>query len=157
MLANIYAMLISVTLIVGTVFIHYEVLTTRWPVEKQFTSVRRGMIRLLAAIFFAHVAEIVLYGAAYFLMHGHFGLGTLTGAMDGTVMDYMYFSAVSYTTLGFGDVIPAGPIRIVCAIESLNGLVLIGWSTSYTYLAMQRFSRAARRLHADLHPDAGVS
>lgn len=148
MLANVYAVAISIALIIATVFIHYELLTTRWPVRRQFTSVRMGMVRLLSAIFFAHVAEILLYAAAFYLMHGHLGLGTVTGAMTGTAMDYVYFSAVSYTTLGFGDVLPAGPIRIVCAIESLNGLVLIGWSTSYTYLAMQRFSRAARRFQS---------
>ena len=151
MTANIYALLISIVLTVATVVIHYEFLTTRWPVRRQFVSVRMGMLRLLIAIFAAHIIEIVLYGAGLYLMHGHLGLGTITGAITGTAMDYFYFSAVSYTTLGFGDVLPAGPIRIVVAVESLNGLVLIGWSTSYTYLAMQRFSRAARRLHSENH------
>ena len=147
--ANLYALLISVLLIVATVFIHYEVLTTRWPAAGPIRSVRSGMVRLLSAIFIAHLIEIVLYAAALYLMHGHLGLGTVTGATTGTAMDFFYFSAVSYTTLGFGDVLPAGPIRVVVAVESLNGLVLIGWSTSYTYLAMQRFSRAARRWHSE--------
>ncbi len=152
MLSNIYALLISVVLTVATVVIHYEFLVTRWPVRNQLISVRIGMLRLLIAIFAAHILEIILYAVAFYLMHGHLGLGTLTGEMTGRSMDYFYFSAVSYTTLGFGDVLPAGPIRIVTAIESLNGLVLIGWSTSYTYLAMQRFSRAARRWHGETHP-----
>jgi hypothetical protein len=30
-------------------------------------------------------------------------------------------------------------MRIVAGIESLNGLVLIGWSASFTYLTMERF------------------
>ena len=153
MTSNLYALLISILLTVATVVVHYEVLTTRWPIRRQFTSVRVGMLRLLVGIFLAHLIEILLYAVAFYLMHGHLGLGTLTGAITGRPMDYFYFSAVSYTTLGFGDVLPAGPIRIVTAIESLNGLVLIGWSTSYTYLAMQRFSRAARRLHAGAHPN----
>ena len=152
MISNIYALLISVVLTVATVVIHYEFLTTRWPVRTQFISVRMGMLRLLVAIFAAHAIEIILYAVALYLMHGHLGLGTITGEISGIPMDYFYFSAVSYTTLGFGDVLPQGPIRLVVAVESLNGLVLIGWSTSYTYLAMQRFSRAARRLHAETHP-----
>ena len=153
MLSNIYALLISVVLTVLTVVIHYEFLVTRWPVRNQLISVRIGMLRLLVAIFAAHAIEIILYAIALYLMHGHLGLGTITGEISGAPMDYFYFSAVSYTTLGFGDVLPQGPIRLVVAVESLNGLVLIGWSTSYTYLAMQRFSRAARRWHADTRPN----
>jgi hypothetical protein len=145
---TIYALLISLALIVVTVFIHYEILITRWPIRREFTSVRVGMLMLLVAIFTAHVLEIIIYGLAFYLMHDHFGLGTMTGETTGSLMDFMYFSGVCYTTLGFGDIIPVGPIRIVTAVESLNGLVLIGWSTSYTYLAMQRYSRAARRTTA---------
>lgn len=145
MTGTIYALLISLALIAITVFIHYEILITRWPIRREFTSVRVGMLMLLVAIFFAHLVEIIIYGVAFYLMHDHLGLGTMTGETTGSLMDFMYFSGVCYTTLGFGDIVPVGPIRIVTAVESLNGLVLIGWSTSYTYLAMQRFSRAARR------------
>ena len=145
MTGTIYALLISLGLIIVTVFIHYEILINRWPVRREFTSVRIGMLMLLVSIFFAHVVEIIIYGLAFYVMHDHFGLGTMIGGTTGSLMDFMYFSAVCYTTLGFGDIIPVGPIRIVTAVESLNGLVLIGWSTSYTYLAMQRFSRVARR------------
>lgn len=148
MTGTIYALLISLGLVIATVFIHYEMLITRWPVQRQYMSVRMGMLRLLIAIFTAHVVEILLYAASYYVMHDHFGLGTMTGETRGTFMDFVYFSATCYTTLGFGDIVPTGPIRIVVAVESLNGLVLIGWSTSYTYLAMQRFSRAARRFAA---------
>lgn len=144
-MATVYALLISLVLILLTVFIHYEVLTTSWPIHKGgMATVRTHMLRLLAGIFAAHVIEIVLYAVAFYLMHGHLGLGTIAGATGEGLMDYFYFSITSYTTLGFGDVYPSGPIRIVVGIEALNGLVLIGWSTSYTYLAMQRFSRAAR-------------
>lgn len=147
MLPVVYALLISFALVLATVVIHYEVLTTSFPIRGEVSPrhVRGRMLRLLAGIFAAHLLEISLYAAAYWAMHGHLGLGTISGRMGEGVMDYFYFSIISYTSLGFGDVFPAGPIRIVGGIESLNGLVLIGWSTSYTYLAMQRFSRMARR------------
>jgi len=51
----------------------------------------------------------------------------------------MYFSAETYTSLGFGDITPVGPIRLLAGIEALNGLLLIGWSASFTYIAMERF------------------
>ncbi len=41
--------------------------------------------------------------------------------------------------LGIGDVSPSEHLRIISGLEGLNGLVLIGWSTSFTFLTMRRF------------------
>ena len=46
----------------------------------------------------------------------------------------IYLSISNYTTLGVGDVFAIGPMRIVSAIEALIGLVLIGWSASFSIL-----------------------
>lgn len=54
-------------------------------------------------------------------------------------MSYLYYSTVAYTSLGIGDLYPAGHLRLISAMETLNGLVLIGWSTSFTFLAMRRY------------------
>ncbi len=147
MLSIVYALLISFVLVLATAIIHYEVLTTSFPIGRAVTAIniRGRMLRLLAGIFFAHLIEICLYAAAYYVMHEHLRLGRIAGRLGEGAMDYFYFSIISYTSLGFGDVYPSGPMRIVGGIESLNGLVMIGWSTSYTYLVMQRFSRIARR------------
>jgi hypothetical protein len=146
MLSIVYALLIAFALVLATVVIHYEVLTTSFPIRGDVSvNIRGRMLRLIAGIFFAHLLEICLYAAVYYAMHQHLGLGTIAGRLGEGAMDYFYFSIISYTTLGFGDVYPMGPMRIVGGVESLNGLVLVGWSTSYTYLAMQRFSRVARR------------
>ena len=51
----------------------------------------------------------------------------------------MYFSAETYTSLGFGDLTPNGPVRLLAGVEALNGLLLIGWSASFTYISMERF------------------
>jgi hypothetical protein len=39
---------------------------------------------------------------------------------------------------GHGDIYPIGDIRLLASIEALNGLLLVAWSGSFTYLAMQR-------------------
>jgi len=64
---------------------------------------------------------------------------TLTGPGGFTLANSLYFSAETYTSLGFGDLIPIGPLRLLAGAEALNGLVLIGWSASFTYIAMERF------------------
>jgi hypothetical protein len=51
----------------------------------------------------------------------------------------MYFSAITYTTVGYGDLVPLGALRFLAAVESLAGFVLVSWSASFTYLVMERF------------------
>ena len=61
------------------------------------------------------------------------------GELQAEALDYFYFSATTYTTLGVGDVFVRGPIRVVSGIQSLTGLVMIAWSATFTYLHMERF------------------
>ena len=46
-------------------------------------------------------------------------------------------SLACYTTLGFGDVYATSDLRIIAGLEGLNGLVLIAWSASLTFLAVK--------------------
>jgi hypothetical protein len=59
--------------------------------------------------------------------------------------DHFHFSIASYTTLGIGDIIAEGPIRIIAGIEALNGLVLVAWSASFTYIAMERLWQSGEK------------
>jgi hypothetical protein len=50
----------------------------------------------------------------------------------------MYFSIVTYTTTGYGDlVLPEGK-RLVCGIESLTGILMCGWSTGFFFAVVSR-------------------
>jgi hypothetical protein len=127
-------------LLIGlTTLIHYEVLNTlntRLPALR--IANRAKVLVVIFAAMFAHLLEIGLYGLALFLLVQDLGVGNLGGA--GASFDQcLYFSAETYTSLGFGDVVPVGPVRLLAGIEALNGLVLIAWSASYAYVAMQQF------------------
>jgi hypothetical protein len=137
-------MLISVAacvlLIALTTVVHFEVLRglsawlPRLRIQQRF--------KLLVVIFStigAHTVEILMYGMAFFAMVKIAVVGTLTGPAELSLMNCLYFSAETFTSLGFGDVTPVGPIRLLAGLEALNGLLLIGWSASYTYIAMERF------------------
>jgi hypothetical protein len=101
---------------------------------------RRPLLYVLLAIFTLHMAQVVVYAAVQAMLELA-GLGRLEGAMthgSGWFVDHLYFSLASYTTLGLGDIVPHGAIRLVAGVEALNGLLLVAWSATFTYLLMER-------------------
>ncbi len=50
----------------------------------------------------------------------------------------IYFSMVTMTTLGYGDIVLDKSWHLLSAIEGANGSFLLGWSTALTFYAMQR-------------------
>ena len=62
----------------------------------------------------------------------------LTETMLGA-SDILYFSLTTYTSLGYGDIVPLGPSRLLAGVEALVGLVLIAWTASFTYFEMRRY------------------
>ena len=101
-----------------------------------------GRTKLLVVIFgtlVAHVAEIALYAVALFALVHYPSEGSLAGGRVITFLECLYFSAETYTSLGLGDIAPLGPVRLLAGVEALNGLLLIAWSASFTYLSMDKF------------------
>lgn len=131
-----------IALLVFTTLVHYEVLralTISLPALA--VPPRTKLIVVIIGAFFAHVAEIIVYALTTYVLARYLGLGTLGQATHFSLSAAMYFSAETYTSLGYGDVIPSGDLRMLAGAEALNGLLLIGWSASYTYIAMERFWR----------------
>jgi hypothetical protein len=63
---------------------------------------------------------------------------------SGSRFAYYYYSAAVYTTVGFGDLIPTGGLRVLTSGEALLGLSLITWSASFTFVQMQRLWQRPR-------------
>lgn len=127
-------------LVVLTTLLHYEslrLLSALLP--RLHVAPRARLIAVILGTFTAHALEIALYAAViYALVHG-LGAGTLGAAGAPPWTTALYFSAETYTSLGYGDVVPQGALRALAGVEALNGLLLIGWTASYTYVAMQHF------------------
>lgn len=135
--------LMTAVVVCVCVLLHYEVLNVLSRRLARLEGRRRR--RVLFGIFgvlSVHVVEIWIFGAAYVLL---LILSPAFGAVHGIpvpdVLDHIYFSAMTFTTVGFGDVYPSGPIRFLAGTEALTGLVLITWSASFTFLEMARFWR----------------
>jgi hypothetical protein len=139
--------LVCLVLLVVTTVIHYEVLRGLAVLLPGLgIKPRAKLIVVIIAAFLAHALEIALYALAIWGLVRFGGLGTLDDSSRFSLDVSLYFSAETYTSLGYGDVVPGGAVRLLAGVEALNGLLLIGWSASYTYIAMERFwSDAAGR------------
>jgi hypothetical protein len=131
------ATLVVVMLCVG---VHFEILSSCNRYLRAWSHVRRRRVLILIlVILVAHTIEIWLFASGYYLLLHTMQIGDLAGlARTATFPDYVYFSAMVYTTVGFGDIVPIGAIRFLTGVEALTGLVMITWSASYTFLEMQR-------------------
>jgi hypothetical protein len=85
------------------------------------------MNTVVIGVFAVLTAEVWLWAAAYSLI--------------GVVDDFetaLYFSTITFSTVGYGDVVPHPEWRMFAALEGVNGFLLIGWSTAYLIAAGMR-------------------
>ena len=100
--------------------------------ESHHFSLKRAVVILIVvlALFTLHGIEVWLY-AALFLLIG--AIPTLEAAV--------YFSTITYASIGFGDAEMARSWRLVGAIEGINGVLLLGWSTAFFVTVVARLRK----------------
>ncbi|MBY0407058.1 MAG: potassium channel family protein [Rickettsiales bacterium] len=137
---------ISFFMICMSCLMTYEILGHAWKWMPMLTVRTRVRVMLLAVpVLLAHILSIWMYGLAYFLIEHFTEFGGLKGHIEPAVLTYhsfverLYFSATTYTSLGFGDIVPTHDMRMLSSAEVLNGLLMIAWTASFTYLSMETF------------------
>lgn len=85
---------------------------------------------LVLALFTLHGVEIWLYAFLF----------DLTGAVS-DLQTSVYFSTISYAGIGYDDRYIDAQWRLVGAIEGINGLLLLGWSTAFFITIVARLGR----------------
>ena len=75
-----------------------------------------------------HLAEITVWGLFYFWQ------GCLSNAQDA-----LYFSSVTYTTLGYGDIVLPRLWRLFAPLEALTGILMCGLSTGLFFALVSRW------------------
>jgi hypothetical protein len=128
------------TLIVAiAVLVHYEMLSRLTVLIPRLMS--RHRLRVLVALcgsLLAHVIEVWIFALGFYALLGMDGFGRIDGAFDGSLLDCVYFSFTTYTTLGIGDIQPLGDLRFLAGLESLTGFLLITWTASFMFVEMSR-------------------
>lgn len=120
------------------VLFHYEVMSLASRYLPRVSMTRRSRVGVLILIMIAaHVVEVWMFALTYWYMDRWPELGQLVGEFDEGAFDFVYYSVTVFTTIGFGDIVPKGAIRILTGTEALVGLSLITWSASLAFLEMQ--------------------
>ena len=88
-----------------------------------------------------HFSEIFLWALTYLSVPMITELQTVEHAL--------YFSLITFTTLGYGDITLGPDSRILSGIEAMNGILLFGWSTAFFFGVIQRsWKMSYRSKHA---------
>lgn len=147
-LALLTTVLTTMVIVAVCVLVHYEALRamSRW-VRSDVLPPRGRIVTIIFGLILLHAAEIWIFAGGYFWLESitgyadfrHFIYGDGVVERPMTLFDHAYYSAVVYTTLGFGDVVPVGAIRFLTGTEAVTGLGLITWSASFVFVEMQRY------------------
>lgn len=136
----------TILLVALSVVLHFEGMDTLsrsiggWKVPT-----RARMVLVVFCLIGLHSIEIWIFGGGIHGLSQVAGLQAPAHLPPTKFLDTLYLSAITYTTVGYGDLVPHGPLRLVLASEALTGLVMITWSASFTYLEMERYWRPQRR------------
>jgi hypothetical protein len=136
-----YPFLFCFALIGVSVMLHYETLRLLNDRLLRTTSIstHAKVLAALVGALTSHLVQILLFGLTYFFLRDKFGMGSFAGEFEDSLTSFVYFSRETYTTLGFGNIYPTGPLRLMCGVESLIGLLMVSWTASFTYLEMRRY------------------
>ena len=132
--------LIGAALVVVTVIMH-AVGTTAWlkALGRRYGDgdgmVRPGktlqvLVGTVLVLLFLHTLEIIVWAWAFLAM--------LPAGELASFEEAVYFSFVTFTTLGYGDITLTENWRLLSGIEALNGIMLVGWSTAMLFAVVQR-------------------
>jgi voltage-gated potassium channel len=94
------------------------------------------LLRLFLLIVLLHLIQVGLWAVVFWRARE---LPTLETAV--------YFSLVTYTTIGFGDVVLTPGWRVLAGIEGLAGILLVGWSTAFVFAVVNLMYEHWRRVH----------
>lgn len=97
-------------------------------------------IAVVLGLFIVHGTEIWMYAALY----------KAIGAVP-DLREAVYFSSISYGSIGYDDSLMAPQWRLLGAIEGVAGAILLGWSVAFFVSVMMPFT--ARRKHGMVHRD----
>ena len=139
LLAGLCLMGVSVAIHAAGLASALRYLQRRSPTSRRVGPVTIHFIALAGWIILLHLVQIAAWAALY---RWRDAMPDLPSAF--------YFSAVTYTTTGYGDLVLPPDWRLVGGIEALTGILMCGLSTGFFFAVVSRaFETRDRRESAD--------
>ena len=136
MLINIIigVLVIGLTILIhGYGTIHWINLIRKKYKKKTTKSLSKKIVWILiySAIFLLSLnfVEAIIWGFTYYLLPGITEFESIEKAI--------YFSLVTFTTLGYGDITINSANRMLAGFEAMNGVLLLGWTTAMMFSLLQ--------------------
>ena len=98
--------------------------------SKSWWASTRLLISTGVVLLAMHILQILVWATTYRWLVPDDELQTYEKAV--------YFSFVTFTTLGFGDITLSEAYRMLSGIQAMNGILLVGWSTAILFAIVQR-------------------
>lgn len=96
----------------------------------RFAVILRVLITTVLLLISLHLIEVLTWAAAYWALPG---ISQIDSAEEA-----IYFSTVTFTTLGYGDITLISPWRMLSAVQAAVGMLIFGWSTAMLFTVVQR-------------------
>jgi hypothetical protein len=139
----IFAVALCLTAVVGSTALHYEAITRLDRFARKSPTAYPTLFAVISGLIALHLFQIAAYAAIFFLSTGPLDLGYFEGKAPDAALDYFYYAAEAYTSLGYGNVTPAGEMRLIASITPLNGILLLAWSGSFLFSLVEDWRNRA--------------
>ena len=147
------ATLYSSTLVATTIAIHacgtawwvshLQRLRERTAEQVSFARLLDVLLRTAFVLLGLHLVEMAIWALAYHL---------LPITEISSFEEAVYFSVVTFTTVGYGDVTLTAPWRTLAGVEALSGILVLGWSTALSFAVLQTLLHGNTPTHSSGPP-----
>jgi hypothetical protein len=121
----------------GLAYIFSQILRSPQKSETHFGQITWLLIRIAWCLIVVHMCEIAVWGLFYWWEN------CLPDAESS-----FYFAGVTYTTVGYGDIVLPKEWRLFGPVEGLTGILMCGLSTGFFFFI---FSKRIRATSASRH------
>lgn len=99
--------------------------------DTRFWPMTRLLIQVAGWLVLLHLIEITLWALLYLRVD----------AMP-DIHSALYFSSVTYTTVGYGDLVLPEGWRLLGGVEALTGILMCGWSAAFFFAIVSRLHQS---------------
>jgi hypothetical protein len=128
---SVAACLIAATVAIQALFMSIGLQTFKWIEKHRPTMMARKptMITVIWVLFLLVpiILDVTLWATFYYAQ-----------AALPSFEEALYFSTVTFTTVGYGDIVLNHEWRQLATFEAINGWVIFGWATALIIAVIQR-------------------